>query len=269
MPRSELPIWEDDMRRIRLGSIFADYVTQKAAVDMIIDRARLRKGGYVVTPNVDHVVIAENDDRLRAAYAGAMLSLVDGMPLIWASKLLGARLPEKISGSDLVKPLLRAASEAGLRVYLLGAAPGVGQKAAQRLVGEIPGLAIAGVDSPPIGFDQDAGKERATIEKMLAAKPDIALVALGCPKQELLMSRWCDMGICPVMIGIGASLDFIAGTVKRAPKWMSSIGLEWVFRIIQDPNRLAKRYLIQDMRIVGIFIRMLGIPRDMRFYTSD
>ena len=256
------------MRRIRLGSIHADYITQAEAIEKIIDRARSSNGGYVVTPNVDHVVIAESSNSLRAAYADAMLSLADGMPLIWASKLMGRPLPEKISGSDLIRPLLQAAAGAGLRVYLLGAAPGVGLEAARRLVGEIPGLAIVGVDSPPIGFDSDPNLEKAAIDKMSASQPDIALLALGCPKQEMLMHRWYIAGVRPVMLGVGASLDFIAGNVKRAPSWMSANGLEWVFRIIQDPGRLAKRYLISDARIIGIFARMLRGPRSAWFFES-
>ncbi len=256
------------MRRIRLGSIHVDYVTQAEAIDLIIDRAGSRKGGYIVTPNVDHIVIAESNEKLRAAYADATLSLADGMPLIWASKLMGRPLPEKVSGSDLIRPLLQAAAGAGMRVYLMGAAPGIGLAAAQRLVEEMPALAIVGADSPPLGFDVDKDLERAVIDKMVAARPDIALIALGCPKQEILMHRWYRARIGPVMLGIGASLDFIAGKVKRAPPWMSDHGLEWVFRLIQDPRRLAKRYIVRDARIVGILARMLREPRSTWFFES-
>jgi len=209
---------------------------------------------------------SEASAEIRAAYADASLSLADGMPLIWASRIAGDALPEKVSGSDLVRPLLMGAARRGLGVYLLGAAPGVAQKAAGLLVEEIPGLRIVGFDSPPLGFEKDPELERRALDKMRYASPDLALVALGCPKQELLMHRWSSQDRTPVMLGIGASLDFIAGKVKRSPPWMSRIGLEWVYRIIQDPKRLARRYLIQDSAIVGIILRTLRLPKNQRVF---
>ena len=249
------------MKKIRFGTIHADYVTMSESLDMIESLAKSGQGGFVVTPNIDHVVLAQKDFNLRVAYADASLSLVDGMPLKWISTIVGEPLPEKISGSDLIRPMMRRAGEAGLRVYLLGAAPGIAQKAGDILKAEIPGLNIVGVDSPPLGFDRDPELEQYTLNRMMETNPNLVLMALGCPKQELLMHRWFLREVPAVFLGIGASLDFIAGNVKRCPPVMSEMGLEWVYRITQDPKRLLYRYLVRDSAMLPIFLKMLKTPR--------
>ena len=257
------------MKKIRLGTIHADYITKDEAVERILELASAGRGGYVVTPNVPHIVKAEKNERLRAAYADAALSLADGKPLLWMSRIAGFPLPEKVSGSDLIRPLLAGAAARGLSAYFLGSAPGVALAAAERLRQEIPGLSIVGVDSPPMGFERDLALEEDAKHKMESAHPDIVLFALGAPKQELLMHRWSSGDVAPVMLGIGASLDFIAGKVKRAPRWMSEAGLEWLFRLAQDPKRLAKRYLVQDMGIIPIFLRLMKTPAEQRVFEND
>lgn len=243
--------------RLELGTIHADCVTFAAAIDAIAALVQARAGGYVVTPNVDHVVLAERSPELRQAYADAALSLADGTPLVWLSRLLQPQLPEKVSGSDLALPLLERAAHEGWRVYFLGGEPGVGEAAASRVTRELVGLQIVGVDAPPLGFDRDPARERETRERVRAARPDLVFIALGCPKQELLMQRW-RVALAPaVMLGIGATLDFLAGRVRRAPAWMSRWGVEWVYRLSQDPRRLAKRYLVRDLAFVPIAVRML------------
>lgn len=250
------------MKKIRFGTIHADYITQNEALESIVDLAQRGAGGYVVTPNIDHVVLAQKNEKLRKAYAEASLSLVDGMPLKWMSTLVGDPLPEKISGSDLIHPLLQKAAQADLRVYFLGAAPGVAQKAAEEMQMKITHLSIVGVDSPPLGFETDPVLEEQTIDRMIAAKPHLVMLALGCPKQELLMHKWHRKTPSIVYLGIGASLDFIAGNVTRCPPWMSEMGIEWVYRITQDPKRLLHRYLVRDAAIAPIFLKMLKAPKD-------
>lgn len=257
------------MKNIHIGRLHSDYVSMTEAVDYIVRLAINRSGGYVVTPNVDHVVMAEKNEALRMAYDDASLSLADGMPLVWLSKLLGCALPGKVSGSDLVRPLLVRSASSGLKVYLLGAAPGVGLKAAARLRSDIPGLRIAGVDSPPLGFEQSRESEEQVLQLMQAHDPDIVLVALGAPKQELLMHRWYRRGITSVMLGIGASLDFIAGTVQRAPAWMSNAGLEWLYRLAHDPGRLAQRYVLRDSGFVRVAYRMLKTSREELLHFKE
>ena len=243
-------------KKIRLGKIHADCLTFSEALRAIELLIEAGEGGFVVTPNVDHVVLAEHDERLRDAYTDASLSLADGMPLIWMSHILGTPLPEKISGSDLVVPLLRRAATLEKSVYFLGSAEGVGEEAGRRLKQDIESLNIVGTDSPPFGFEQDETEEERTMQKVIDAKPDVVLFALGCPKQELLMHKWYKKLAPSILLGIGASLDFLAGNVKRSPRWMSKMGLEWMYRLSQDPQRLAKRYLGRDLAILPIFLRM-------------
>ncbi len=255
-------------QRIRLGTIHADRVTMVEAIDIVETLVQARSGGFIVTPNLDHVVMAERDLDFRAAYRNASLSLVDGMPLVWASKIIGFPLPEKISGTDIIRPLMKRAADCGMRVYLLGAASGVGLEAAAILKHEMPDLQIVGVDSPKLGFDADRTQEAATLERMTAAEPDLVLIALGAPKQELLMHRWHGRGVVPVMLGIGAGLDFIAEKQKRAPLWMSNAGFEWFYRLCREPCRLARRYLIRDMGFLRVMYRMMSTPRAERFFSS-
>ena len=257
------------MRKFIFGTIHADYLTMDKAINIIIALAQEKSGGFIVTPNVDHIVLSEKNEALRYAYADATLSLADGKPLLWMSWLAGFPLPEKISGSDLVRPLLEQSSRKGLKIYFLGAAPGVGASAVQILLKEMPNLKVVGIDSPPIGFDKDAEIEEKIMEKMLAAEPDIVFLALGAPKQEIVMHRWYKKGVKQVMLGVGASLDFISGKIKRSPKWMSNMGLEWLYRISQDPKRLVKRYLIQDMAIIKIFLNIMRKPREQRILYSE
>ena len=253
-----------EIKRIRLGTIHADSLSMSEALDVIDELIEQRSGGFIVTPNVDHVVLAERSTALREAYAKAALSLVDGMPLVWAGYLLGHPFPEKISGSDLAWPLLQMAARAERRVYLLGGAPGVGEIAAGKIRKQLPGIKVVGIDAPPLGFDRDNLAEREAFDRMQQAGPDLVFVALGCPKQELLMHRWFCEGTEAIMVGVGATLDFISGKVKRAPSWMSMNGLEWLYRMTQDPWRLSKRYLVRDIRIVRIVARTLMMSSEDR-----
>lgn len=247
--------------RIRVGNLPIDNVTFEGALDAIDELVRAKAGGTVFTPNVDHVVQAEHDPRFRAAYADVSLSLVDGMPLLWASRLLKTPLPEKVSGSDLIMPLMRRAAERGYRVYFLGGAPGAAELAKQKLLEELPSLKVVGIDDGRI--DPNAGPEaqRPILERIEAAKPDLLLLALGAPKQELWAHEQRASLGSAVAIGVGASLDFIAGSQKRAPAWMSKSGLEWAYRLAQDPKRMASRYLLRDPEFFGIVAKqMLASP---------
>lgn len=242
--------------RIRIGSLWIDRLTFAQALDEIGVLVDSGRGGRVFTPNVDHVVMAEDDAAFRQAYAAAELSLVDGKPLIWASRLLGEALPEKISGSDLVWPLLERAGRKAWRVYLLGGADGVGAEAAE-VMRQRYGVNVVGIDAPRVSRDgqvQDAGE---ALAKIRAARPDLLLVALGAPKQELLIHSIAAEIRPAVALGLGASLDFIAGRLQRAPRWMSDSGFEWLYRLAREPRRLWRRYLLNDPRFAAILARDL------------
>ena len=244
------------MRRVRLGRLHADAVDFTEALDAIEDLTD-SGGGFVVTPNVDHLVRAEMNPWLRRAYGDAALSLADGTPLLWLARLAGTSLPAKVSGSDLIRPLMRRAAQNQWRVYFLGSAPETAARAREVLTAEIPGLHIVGTDSPPMGFERDPMLLCATLRRMCEAKANVILVALGCPKQEILMQRWRWRVAPAVMVGIGAGLDFIAGHKRRAPAWMARVGLEWLHRLLQEPRRLAGRYLVRDLGIIPIALRTL------------
>jgi N-acetylglucosaminyldiphosphoundecaprenol N-acetyl-beta-D-mannosaminyltransferase len=244
-------------RRIRIGTLPVDRVDFEGALDAIDELVRKKQGGLVFTPNVDHVVQAEHDPRLRAAYAEVSLSLVDGMPLLWAARLLKTPVPAKVSGSDLVWPLMRRAAERSYRVYFLGGAPGNAELARDKLLAELPELQVVGIDAAHVDINGQASAQEPILNRIRSAKPDLLLVALGAPKQEIWSFEQRAQLDPVVSIGVGASLDFIAGAVRRAPRWMSDAGLEWAFRLGQEPRRLATRYLLRDPLFFGIVARQM------------
>jgi N-acetylglucosaminyldiphosphoundecaprenol N-acetyl-beta-D-mannosaminyltransferase len=246
---------------VRIGDVRIDDVTFDGALDAVEALITARKGGMVFTPNIDHIVLAEEDVRLHAAYEDVDLSLVDGTPVLWAARLLGHPLPEKISGSDLCMPLLRRAAIRGWRVYFLGGPPGVGEKAAELVRAELPSIQIVGVDAPFVNLEKDDPRHPDVVARIVAAKPDVVLVAFGCPKQEVFIHR-VSQAIAPaVALGIGAGLDFIAGTVARAPSWISKVGLEWAYRLAREPRRLWRRYLVRDPKFLLILLREMRRSR--------
>lgn len=245
------------MSRFFVGSVPIDPVTRQEALDRIANLVAAGAGGTVFTPNVDHVILADEDPAFREAYAAASLSLVDGMPVLWATRLLGHPAPEKISGSDLVRPLLGRAAGEGWRVYLFGGGPGVAERAASMLSVEFPELRPAGFDAPSIDMSALPETRHAPLEKIRESRPDIVLVALGSPKGELWASEAREALKPAVLIGVGAALDFLTGAQRRAPRWMSRVGLEWLFRLLCQPRRLARRYLVRGPRFGPIVLRDL------------
>jgi len=251
--------------RVRFGSVWIDSLTFAEALDEIERLIEKRKGGAVFTPNVDHVVTAETNVAFREAYARADLSLVDGQPLVWASRFLGAALPEKISGSDLVEPLMVRAGLRGWRVFLVGGSKGSARAAAERFAGAY-GAAIVGIEDGPIGLEH-APRDEALLTRIADAQPHLVLVALGAPKQELWIDAHRERLAPAVAVGVGATLDFVAGAVRRAPRWLRSAGLEWLYRLLHEPRRLARRYLWNDPKILAILLRTWRSPRESRRMT--
>lgn len=243
------------MARMKFMNTEIDNLTMDEALGEVDRLIREKRCAYVVTPNVDHIVQLETNEELQAVYRDASLILTDGKPLLWIAKWYGTPIKEKLSGSDLFPKLCELAARQGYKMYFLGAAEGVAAKAADNLKKRFEGLEVVGTYSPPYGFE----KNQAELDKITAliqeAQPDILVVGLGCPKQEKFMYYHCkNLGV-PVSFGLGASLDFEAGNIKRAPKWMSEHGLEWLYRIFQDPKRLAKRYLVDDLKIARLAIK--------------
>jgi N-acetylglucosaminyldiphosphoundecaprenol N-acetyl-beta-D-mannosaminyltransferase len=241
--------------RIWIGNLPIDRVTFDGALATISRLVEESRGGTIFTPNVDHIVMAEHDAAFREAYARVTLSVVDGMPVLWASHALGAALPEKISGSDLVPALLDLAAERGFRVYLLGGSDGSAERASRAL--EERGIRIAGFSSPAIAVTASYDDHREVAEAIARTAPDLVLVGLGAPKQELFSVAVADHLKPAVLLGVGATIDFLAGVVPRAPQWMSRAGLEWLYRLGREPRRLWRRYLLRDPAFALVVLRQM------------
>lgn len=243
------------MSRVKFLNIEIDNLTMNESIDYIDKLIKRKKPSYVVTPNVDHIVKLEKDDEFVKVYKNADLILTDGMPLIWISKFLKTPIKEKVSGSDLFPRICELASENGYSIFLLGAAEGVALKAAENLKKKYKNLNIVGTLSPTYGFEKDDNEIKKIIEEINLAKPDILAVGLGAPKQEKFLYKYRNDLNVPISLAIGASIDFEAGNIERAPLWMQKCGLEWFYRFTQEPKRMFKRYFIDDIKILKILIK--------------
>ncbi|MBI3885791.1 MAG: WecB/TagA/CpsF family glycosyltransferase [Opitutae bacterium] len=226
-----------------------DPLTVESAIGRLEQLVDGRAPAYAVTPNVDFLVQARRDTELREILLEADLVLCDGQPLVWASRWLGNPLPERVAGADLVPRFVARAAQRGYRLFLLGAGPEANDAAAARLRAQHPALVIAGNYAPP--FRPLAEMDNGDIARRIrAAQPDVVLVSFGCPKQEKWIARNYRALRVPVCLGVGATIDFLAGRMRRAPRWMRRTGLEWVFRLAQEPGRLGRRYA-DDLRCFG------------------
>ncbi len=240
------------MEKQPLLNTYVNNLTMNETIEEICRLVEERQKSYVVPINVDVVIKVERDRYLKDIVDQASLTLVDGKPLVWIAKWHKKPVREKVSGSDLVPKLCKVAAQRGYSIFILGGADGVAAKAKEKLEEENSGIKIAGTYSPPFGFDKDK-EELERINRIISsAHPDLLVVCLGCPKQEKWVYENYRDYDCAVSICAGATVDFLAGTVKRAPEWMRGHGLEWAYRLLQEPKRLCKRYLIDDMTILGL-----------------
>lgn len=234
-------------RRVSLFGIDIDALNMDEAVTQMLHWVESPTAAcrYVVTPNVDHAVMYQEREDLRRAYECAALVVADGIPLVIASRLLGKRLPERVAGSDVIPGLFDRCESAArnLRVYLLGAAAGVAERAADHIQSRWPHVGVVGLYSPPMGFERDEEENGRILAKIEAAGPDLLIIGLGAPKQELWVHQHHESLRATVAICAGATIDFLAGEKRRAPVWMRKAGLEWLYRVILEPRRLAGRYL--------------------------
>lgn len=241
--------------RMKFLNTEIDNLNMQEAVEAIDNLIKRKGSSYVVTPNVDHIVKLENDIEFQEVYRNADLILTDGMPLIWISKLKGNPIKEKVSGSDLFPEVCKLASKKGYGIFLLGAAEGVAVKAAENLKNKFEGLKIVGTYSPSYGFEKREEEIKYIIDIINEAKPDILAVGLGAPKQEKFIYKYRKELKVPISLAIGASIDFEAGNINRAPIWMQKCGLEWFYRLYKEPKRMFKRYLVDDLTIFKLLIK--------------
>ena len=222
-------------------------LTSGQCIDHILGELGAGRGGWVVTPNLDILRRIVRDDGFRSLVSNATVRVADGMPLVWASRLQGTPLPERVAGSSMIGALSDALAEHGRSIYLLGGDPGAAQGAAAVLKARAAALKVAGTYCPPFGFESDEAEMNRIIESLDAADPDVVFVALGSPKQEHLIDRLRSIRPGTWWLGVGISFSFLSGEVRRAPRWLQKIGLEWVHRLVQEPSRLAKRYLLHGI----------------------
>jgi exopolysaccharide biosynthesis WecB/TagA/CpsF family protein len=235
------------VRQVRLfGFDFAD-LTTRVLLDLIGQSVKTRRRCWIATINVQHLCLAERNPSIRQTFSGADVRVADGMPIVWFSRLVRRALTERVTGSDLLLPLAEKASAEGWRLFLCGGDPGVPERAAESLCARWPDLKVVGTASPFFA-DHETLVDPAANENLLAAirnaRPDVLLIAFGAPKQE----QWIEQHLqssgmnVPVAIGVGGTFDFLIGRQRRAPRWMRRAGLEWVFRMVTQPLRLAPRY---------------------------
>lgn len=222
-------------------------ITRARCVSFVMEELGAGRGGVIVTPNLDHLRRLQRDASFRALYDAARLRVADGMPLLWAARLQGTPLPERVAGSDLTHDLAAGLATRRGRLYLLGGDPGVAQQAGSVLASVHPGLELAGVACPQPGFESDPAAMVALREALVGANPDLVYVALGSPKQERLIHELRSLLPRTWWIGVGISFSFVTGAVRRAPRWMRACGLEWMHRLAQEPRRLARRYLLDGI----------------------
>ena len=232
--------------RVRLAGIDLDRLSEAEVVTHVIRTSESDRGGWVATPNIDICRKVARDPAAGALLGKASLLVPDGMPLVWAARLRGDPLPERVSGSSLIFSLTAAAAASGRSIYLLGGEPGVPDSAALELCRLYPSLKIAGTAAPPIGFDEDPQKMAAVRDHLLLKIPDIVYVGLGFPKQERLIVALTSALPRTWFVACGAAIPFAAGALPRAPAWMRQTGLEWAFRLVSEPRRLYRRYLVDD-----------------------
>ncbi len=232
---------------VNLGGFPIDALTEAEVIAHVLKEVGAGRGGRIVTLNVDIFRAASMDPALKRLVCGASLLVADGMPVVWASKMNRTPVPERVTGASLIRTLTKAAAHEGRSIYLLGGAPGVAEQARATLCRDYPELTVAGTDAPPFGFDETPAGIDAVCERIVAAAPDIAYVGLGFPKQERLIAALAPKLPSCWFLGCGAAISFVAGTLQRAPRWIQQAGLEWLFRLVSEPRRLAHRYVVNDL----------------------
>jgi len=245
-------------RRFLLAGVPVDCVTMASSVARVIDAVKHRSPAsplLITGPNAHLITLAQSNRQFAHVLRAAHLSIPDGMSVVLASWLLGHLVPERVTGGDLMENLCREAAGQGLSVFLLGGLPGAAEGTAQNLTQRYPALKITGTYCPPYGFESDAVESARIRQLIMKASPDLLCVAFGAPKQEIWMYENCPPLPIGAAIAVGAALDTQAGLRKRAPAWTHNSGLEWLYRLLHEPRRLWRRYLIGNAYFAFLVIR--------------
>lgn len=244
-----------EMEKQPLLNTYVNNLNMDETLNTIKELIRNGKKSYIIPINVDVVIKIENDPYLKQITDHADMVLVDGKPLVWISRLYHRPIKGKISGSDLIPELCKVASSEGYRIFIIGGKKGIAELAKTKLERQLPTIKIVGTYAPPFGFEQNK-YELQKINQLISQKhPDLLVVCFGCPKQEKWIYENYQKYDAKVSICAGATVDFLAGNVKRAPRWMSEHGLEWFYRFLQEPHRMFKRYFWDDIKILKLIVK--------------
>jgi N-acetylglucosaminyldiphosphoundecaprenol N-acetyl-beta-D-mannosaminyltransferase len=243
-----------------MGLDFAAF-SERETVDYVLDAVADGRGGWIATVNLDILRQWRQRPEVRNLLSQADIVVADGMPLIWAGGIQGSPLPERVAGSTLVKTLSQAASAAGASIFLLGGNPGTADAAVGALMDNCPRLRVAGTLCPPVGFENDPVWIDRIERSLCESEPDIVFVGLGCPKQERLIVALRKHLPHAWFIPCGISFSFLAGEVRRAPILVQRLGLEWLHRLVQEPKRLFRRYLMEGIPFVFALLLSALIAR--------
>lgn len=240
------------MKKQPLLNTYVNNVSMAETLHEICHLIESKKKSYAVAINVDVVMKIEDDAYLKKITDEADLTLVDGKPLVWISRWHRKPVKAKISGSDLVPELCKVAEKKGYSIFIIGGKDGIAAKAKKNLERKHKDIKIVGTYAPPLGFEKDEAELEKINTMINNAHPDILVACFGCPKQEKWIYENYHKYDATISICAGATVDFLAGNVSRAPKWMREHGFEWIYRLFQEPKRLFKRYLIDDVKIMGL-----------------
>jgi N-acetylglucosaminyldiphosphoundecaprenol N-acetyl-beta-D-mannosaminyltransferase len=238
--------------RITLMGCQVDNLTMEETLGKVEGFIQSGRPHQHVVVNVDKLVKASRDPELRQIINDCALVNVDGMPVVWASRLLGKPLKERVAGVDLFEALMRRAGDKGWRVFLLGAREEVVGKVAETYTRKYPKLVLAGYRN---GYWQGEEEEAQVAEQIRQSEADLLFVAISSPKKEQFLGKYQAHMRIPFAMGVGGTFDVAIGKVKRAPLWMQKSGLEWFYRFLQEPRRMFRRYFIEDMAFIGLFLK--------------
>jgi N-acetylglucosaminyldiphosphoundecaprenol N-acetyl-beta-D-mannosaminyltransferase len=240
------------MKSVEMFGLSMSGFTLAEAAETFSEIARKTETRLIFTANAEHIGLMNSNEEFRSACIGADFIVSDGMSLVWFSRLLGQGLPERVTGSDLLPELCRIAEKKGLKVFFLGGMPEVTPKAVESLIRRYPSLKVAGMATPWIDLNDRQETHREVIESINSSQSDIVFIGFGAPKQEIWASRNRTLLRTGIVLGVGGTFDFLAGKTVRAPLWMQKAGFEWLWRLVHEPKRLWRRYLIGNLRFLTI-----------------
>ena len=251
--------------RVNVLGVGISVLNLPSALEAIAGAVRMRHKGYICVTGVHGVMEAQGDESFRQILNGAFLCTPDGMPMVWMGRLRGHEAMRRVYGPDLMLEVCAWSETSGCRHFFYGGAPGIAEQLRDRLVKKFPRLQVAGCYTPPFR-PLNPAEEAQLQETVRAARPDVFWVGLSTPKQERFMAAFLPKLEVTLMVGVGAAFDFHAGRVSQAPRWMQQSGLEWFYRLCQEPRRLAKRYLKNNPRFA---LKIAGQLAGLKKYPLD